>query len=130
MLRFTSVAALFILLLLAMSVHAGQNFIAIAYHDVGNDVSAKNRPDGLSVSTQNLAAHFAWLHHHGYTPVSIDDLIAASSNEQSLPDKAVLLTFRATSPPAAYPRLSTGPSRHGISVLFSRQMCPGFFLFA
>ncbi len=91
--RVTSVAALFILLLLAMSVHAGQNFIAIAYHDVGNNVSAENNPDRFIVSTQNLAAHFAWLQHHGYTPVSIDDLMAASRNEQSLPDKAVLLTF-------------------------------------
>lgn len=93
MLRATSITALCSLLLLAMSAHAAQNFIAIAYHDVGKVVLAHNSPEQFTVSTQNLAAHFAWLQLHGYTPVSVDDLIAAARNEQALPDKAVLLTF-------------------------------------
>ena len=82
-----------ILSLVAWSAHAGQSFMAIAYHDVRSDVAADYDPDPLAVSTQNLAAHFAWLHHHGYTPVSIDDLIAAAHGERPLPEKAVLLTF-------------------------------------
>ena len=93
MTRVTSGITLFMLSLLALTAHAGQSFIAIAYHDVRHDVAADYDPDQLAVSTQHLAAHFAWLHHHGYTPVSIDHLIAAAHHERSLPDKAVLLTF-------------------------------------
>lgn len=82
-----------ILLWLSLSAQAGQSFIAIAYHDVRTDVVANYDPDQLAVSTEHLAAHFAWLQHHGYVPVSIDDLIAASRKQKPLPDKAVLLTF-------------------------------------
>ncbi len=93
MLRIVSSVILIILSLAAFSAHAGQSFMAIAYHDVRSDVAADYDPDPLAVSTQNLAAHFAWLRHHGYTPVSIGDLIAAANGKRSLPEKAVLLTF-------------------------------------
>ena len=93
MTRITSSIALFMLSLVALSAHAEQSFIGIAYHDVRHDVTGNYDPDQMAISTQNLAAHFAWLDHHGYTPISIDDLIAAARNEQALPDKAVLLTF-------------------------------------
>jgi len=82
-----------ILSLLVFTAHADQGFIALSYHDVRHDVVSDYDPDQLAVSTQHLAAHFAWLDHHGYTPIGIDDLIAASKNERPLPDKAVLLTF-------------------------------------
>ncbi len=93
MLRSTSIISLFILSTFALSAHAEQSFIAIAYHDVRHDLAADYDADQLAISTQHLAAHFAWLHHHGYTPVSIDDLIAAARDERPLPEKAVLLTF-------------------------------------
>ena len=93
MLRAASSSMIIILSLAAWSAHAEQSFFAIAYHDVRSDVMADYDPDPLAVSTQNLAAHFAWLHHHGYTPVSVDDLIAAAHHERRLPEKAVLLTF-------------------------------------
>ena len=93
MIRVTSSITLFMLSLFALAAHAGQNFIAVSYHDVRHDVVGDYDPDQLAVSTQHLAAHFAWLGHHGYTPISIDDLIAASKNDRPLPDKAVLLTF-------------------------------------
>lgn len=82
-----------ILLWLSLSVQADQSFIGIAYHDVRTDVVANYDPDQLAISTQHLAAHFGWLQHHGYVPVSIDDILAASHGQKMLPDKAVLLTF-------------------------------------
>lgn len=91
--RVASSVMTIILSMVAWSAHAEQSFIAIAYHDVRSDVMADYDPDPLAVSIQNLAAHFAWLQHHGYTPVGIDDLIAAAHGERSLPEKPVLLTF-------------------------------------
>ena len=93
MIRVTSSIAAMMLSLLAITAHAGQKFIAISYHDVRHDVVSDYDPDQLAVSIKHLAAHFAWLGHHGYTPISIDALIAASRNERPLPEKAVLLTF-------------------------------------
>jgi biofilm PGA synthesis lipoprotein PgaB len=83
----------FALLILSASAQAGQTFVSFAYHDVRKEVHGDYDPDQYAISTHNLAAHFAWLKHHGYTPVSIDDLVAAANNERPLPDKAVLLTF-------------------------------------
>lgn len=91
--RSVSIIALLIFSVLTSPVFAGQHFLAFAYHDVRTDVVANYDPDQLAVSTEHLAAHFAWLQHHGYVPVGIDDLIAASRGQKSLPDKAVLLTF-------------------------------------
>ena len=50
MTRVTSGITLFMLSLLALSAHAGQRFIAIAYHDVSHDVAADYDPDQLAVS--------------------------------------------------------------------------------
>jgi len=91
--RVSSIVVLCILFLHAMTAHAEQEFVSLAYHDVRKDVQADFDDDQFAISTRNLAAHFAWLEHHGYTPVSIDDLIAAASDERPLPEKAVLLTF-------------------------------------
>jgi biofilm PGA synthesis lipoprotein PgaB len=93
MIRVTSSVTLFVLSLFAFTAHAGQNFFAVSYHDVRHDVVGDYDPDQLAISIKHLAAHFAWLGHHGYTPISIDDLIAASRSGRPLPEKAVLLTF-------------------------------------
>jgi len=81
------------LCLLSLTAQGEQDFIAIAYHDVRRDVTANYDADETAVSTKNLAAHFAWLKHNGYVPVSIGDLVAASAGDRALPEKAVLLTF-------------------------------------
>ncbi len=81
MIRVTSSVTLFVLSLLAFTAHAEQNFFAVSYHDVRHDVVGDYDPDQLAISIKHLAAHFAWLGHHGYTPISIDDLIAASRSE-------------------------------------------------
>lgn len=91
--RKLSAIGVLIMYWLSLSAQAGQSFIAIAYHDVRIDVVGNYDPDQFAVSTQHLAAHFGWLQHNGYVPVSIDDIIAASHDRKTLPDKAVLLTF-------------------------------------
>lgn len=74
---------------------AGGNgsFLSICYHDVRDDISGHLDKDQFAVSTDNLIAHFSWLREHGYTIVSIDDILSAREGHSSLPDKAVLITF-------------------------------------
>ncbi len=69
---------------------ATQSLIVLGYHNVEDD-----DPDQsfLGVSTENLVAQLSWLQRNGYQPVAIDDLLAARDGRQTLPDKAVLLTF-------------------------------------
>jgi biofilm PGA synthesis lipoprotein PgaB len=68
-------------------------FHVLAYHDVRDTVSDDFDRDQYAISTRNLIDHFTWLKVHGFTPVSIDDLLAAERGMRPLPDKAVLLTF-------------------------------------
>jgi biofilm PGA synthesis lipoprotein PgaB len=65
----------------------------LAHHDVRDTVRDDFDRDQYAISTRNLIDHFTWLKVHGFTPVSIDDLIAAERGVRPLPDKAVLLTF-------------------------------------
>lgn len=65
-------------------------FITIAYHDIqDNDTDQRY----LTLSTGQLIAQFAWLRENGYTPVSVDQILAARSGGPVLPHKAVLLSF-------------------------------------
>lgn len=89
MMRIKSVFLLF-LLLSALAPTPVRAFVALCYHDVQDVV---DDPDGMAVSRDNLVAQFSWLRENGYTPVSIDALLAAQRGERPLPDKAVLLTF-------------------------------------
>ena len=68
-------------------------FHVLAYHDVRDTVRDDFDRDQYAISTRNLIDHFTWLRVHGFTPVSIDDLIAAERGVRPLPEKAVLLTF-------------------------------------
>lgn len=72
---------------------AGDRLLVLSYHDIRDDVARKGDPDGYAVGTQNFAAHLDWLSGHGYHPVSLAAVLAASRGERALPDKAVLLTF-------------------------------------
>lgn len=65
----------------------------LAYHDVRDDVVATVDADQYAISTANLVSHFQWLRQHGFTPVSIEQIVAARAGGAPLPDKAVLLTF-------------------------------------
>ncbi|RPE82017.1 poly-beta-1,6-N-acetyl-D-glucosamine N-deacetylase PgaB [Vulcaniibacterium tengchongense] len=85
--------ALALLLAVFAAPAAASGLLVLSYHDVRDDVARKGDADLYAVSTQNFAAHLDWLAGHGYRPVSLDDVIAASRGERTLPDKAVLLTF-------------------------------------
>ncbi len=88
------IAAVLALMVLIAPAQAGNTplpgFIALVYHNVED-----RDPDQafVGVTTEKLVAQLSWLHGNGYTPVSVDDLIAARDGRRALPDKAVLLTF-------------------------------------
>ena len=71
----------------------GADFQVIAYHDVRDDVREYVDIDQYAISTRRLIDQFTWLRVNGFTPVSVDDLLAARRGDRALPDKAVLLTF-------------------------------------
>jgi len=66
-------------------------FVALCYHEVRDDV--RDYPDPYAVDSSALVAQFEWLRGNGYTPVSLQEIVAARSGGKPLPDKAVLLTF-------------------------------------
>jgi biofilm PGA synthesis lipoprotein PgaB len=45
------------------------------------------------VSAEHLVAHFRWLQEGGFTPVSVDQILAAEAGQGTLPANPVLLTF-------------------------------------
>ena len=65
--------------------------VVLSYHEVRDDV--RDYPDPLAVDTASLVRQFAWLRGNGYTPVSLDAIVAARESGPPLPPKAVLLTF-------------------------------------
>ncbi len=71
----------------------GTVFKSLSYHDVRNEVRAGYDADRYAVSTSRLIEHFEWLKDNGYTPVSVDDILAAQRGDKPLPDGAILLTF-------------------------------------
>lgn len=66
--------------------------LVLSYHDIRDDVALRGDPDPYATSTQNFAAHLDWLHGNGYTAIDLDDLVAASRGERTLPERAVLIT--------------------------------------
>lgn len=71
---------------------AAEPLLVLSYHDIRDDVAPKGDADAYAVSTQNFAAHLDWLAGHGYHPVSMSQVVAASKGAP-LPSKPVLLTF-------------------------------------
>lgn len=66
-------------------------FIVLCYHEVRSDV--RDYPDPFAVDEGALVAQLAWLRGNGYTPVSLDQIVAAREGGKPLPAKAVLLSF-------------------------------------
>lgn len=80
------------LLATAFAARANEPLLVLSYHDIRDDVAIKGDADAYAVSTQNFAAHLDWLAGHGYHPVSLSQVVAASQG-QPLPSKPVLITF-------------------------------------
>lgn len=70
----------------------GNRFDVFCYHDIKDVVDGNLEQETTALSTNHLARHFSWLKANGYTPVSVDDILAAQKGKP-LPEKAVLLTF-------------------------------------
>jgi peptidoglycan/xylan/chitin deacetylase (PgdA/CDA1 family) len=60
----------------------------LMYHHV-----SESTPRSTSVSPDELRAHLQYLDDNGFTIVSLHEALAGIEGEQSLPDKAVVLTF-------------------------------------
>ncbi|BFM08752.1 poly-beta-1,6-N-acetyl-D-glucosamine N-deacetylase PgaB [Halioxenophilus aromaticivorans] len=78
---------------LALAAGQATDLIALCYHDVREDVRGDMDEDEFAVSTAHLIQHFQWLKDNNYQPVSLDQIEAARSGGQPLPERAVLLTF-------------------------------------
>jgi poly-beta-1,6-N-acetyl-D-glucosamine N-deacetylase PgaB len=70
---------------------AGYRVPVLSYHDIVPVPSLDDEPE--SVSVDNLVRQFSALHAKGYTPVTMDQVEAASRGETALPAKSILLTF-------------------------------------
>lgn len=64
--------------------------LGIAYHDVED-----RDPDQavVAVRTERMIEQLAWLRENGYTPVTVDQIMAARKGGPELPAKAILLSF-------------------------------------
>lgn len=70
---------------------APNSFIVLCYHETRDEV--RDYPDPYAVDSAALVRQFAWLRGNGYTPVSLDAILASRQGGPALPAKAVLLTF-------------------------------------
>ena len=75
----------------APAVAVAGTFTILCYHEVRDDV--RDYPDPYAVDAAALVRQFAWLRGNGYTPVSLDEIVAARQGGKPLPAKAVLLSF-------------------------------------
>lgn len=90
---FLSTRTLFFCLLLATAAQADTPWVALSWHDVRDEGVEDIDADPFAVGVERLAEQFDWLEQNGWTPVSIDRIMAAAEGRGTLPDKAVLLTF-------------------------------------
>ncbi|MDX1492347.1 MAG: polysaccharide deacetylase family protein [Pseudohongiellaceae bacterium] len=69
-------------------VHAAQSAVVVLYHHVSDDT-----PASTSISPERFEAHMQLLANEGYTVVSLPELLQDLKSEQTVPDKAVAITF-------------------------------------
>jgi peptidoglycan/xylan/chitin deacetylase (PgdA/CDA1 family) len=62
------------------------------YHSISQEATAKYRP--FAVPPALFADQMAYLHQHGYTPITVTQFINARTKEgRALPERSVVLTF-------------------------------------
>jgi biofilm PGA synthesis lipoprotein PgaB len=64
--------------------------IVLGYGDI---VDTAEELRATSVTVASFAEHLSWLRAHGYTPIRLQDVLAAREGRRALPSRAVLLTF-------------------------------------
>ena len=64
-------------------------FVAIAYHEIGEDGAGRH----YSLSESQFVQHLSFLRHDGWHFASVNELLAARDGRRPLPDKTVLLSF-------------------------------------
>ncbi len=72
------------------SMASDNGFLVLCYHSIPPRLNPKD-PYGVSQST--FVRQMEYLKVHGYTPVSVEQIIRAANGIEPLPAKAVLLTF-------------------------------------
>lgn len=77
----------------AASAIAADSFIVLSYHDVQDGLRGDMNDDQLAVGSEQLAEQFSWLREHGYNVIPVDRVLEAAAGRDTLPEKAVLLTF-------------------------------------
>jgi len=75
----------------AASIHQGPTLVVLGYHQFGSD--ALKGVNTYRLSPAELRWEFQWIKEHGWTPVTLDQVLAHWEKGETLPDKSVLLTY-------------------------------------
>jgi peptidoglycan/xylan/chitin deacetylase (PgdA/CDA1 family) len=64
----------------------------LVYHELGKPPASEPYP-GLYVSDTAFVAEMEWLHQHGYTAVTLDEVMSAWYHGGTLPTRPIVITF-------------------------------------
>ncbi|MFZ1990714.1 MAG: poly-beta-1,6-N-acetyl-D-glucosamine N-deacetylase PgaB, partial [Alphaproteobacteria bacterium] len=78
----------------AGAAYAGEHHLVVLnYHDIVGAEGAKPPFNSMDVSVDHFEEHLGWLKKNGYKIVSVQAVLEAAAGKDSLPSKAVLLSF-------------------------------------
>lgn len=69
---------------------SGNDLTVLMYHDLTEN---PNQTDSLTVTTERFRLDMEFLQEFGYTPLLSADLVAIAQGSQTMPDKAIMITF-------------------------------------
>ncbi|QER39195.1 poly-beta-1,6-N-acetyl-D-glucosamine N-deacetylase PgaB [Acinetobacter suaedae] len=72
---------------------AQNQFVALTFHDVRDDVKKQGDHDVYAISTRNLSSFFDWMKANDWTPITLKQIQQAKKLGNPLPKNAVLLCF-------------------------------------